>query len=130
MDLGEYNQIKGKKISENLVENRLVEGIKNLGGKCWKFVSPGMVGVPDRIVLMPGGQLWFVELKAPGKYPKRHQTARHDELRYLGFRCFVFSDYWDVDKFLTFLDGIGYKPKPKKGPFKKTKLDLDGTDIN
>ena len=52
----------------------------------WKFVSPGKRGVPDRIILFPGGRLWFVELKAPGENPGPLQVKRHRQLERLGFR--------------------------------------------
>ena len=48
---------------EKTVERHLVNGIKKLGGICYKFVSPGTTGVPDRIVIMPRGRIIFVELK-------------------------------------------------------------------
>ena len=52
---------------ERDVERYLRERVKQLGGRAYKFVSPGNNGVPDRIVMLPGGKLFFVELKAPGK---------------------------------------------------------------
>ena len=62
----------GKK-SESAIEGRLRDRVKLLGGRCLKFVSPGQNGVPDRIILLPGGRVVFAELKAPalcaGSYP-------------------------------------------------------------
>ena len=52
---------------ESVIESRLRQEAKKRGGMALKFVSPGMNGVPDRIVLMPGGKMAFVELKAPGE---------------------------------------------------------------
>ena len=54
-----------------------------------KFVSPGMNGVPDRIVLMPDGKMAFVELKAPGKKPRPLQLKRKRMLEMLGFPVYV-----------------------------------------
>ena len=71
------------------IERKLVDVIKVKGGICWRFVSPGTTGVPDRIVLMPNGRIAFVELKAPGKAPRPLQLARHRLLRSLGFRVYV-----------------------------------------
>lgn len=48
---------------EKEVERILVNGIRRLGGTAYKFVSPGNDGVPDRLVVMPGGKVCFVELK-------------------------------------------------------------------
>ena len=74
---------------ETEVERKLVDAVKNRGGICWKFVSPGTAGVPDRIVLMPFGRIAFVEVKAPGEVPRPLQRSRHRTLRRLGFRVYV-----------------------------------------
>ena len=58
---------------------------KKRKGMALKFVSPGMNGVPDRIVLMPDGKMAFVELKAPGKKPRPLQLKRKRMLERLGF---------------------------------------------
>lgn len=56
---------------EKDLEKKLVLGIKKLGGKAFKFVSPGNVGVPDRLIVMPEGRMFFVELKTDtGKLSK------------------------------------------------------------
>ena len=74
---------------ESVIESRLRQEAKKRGGMALKFVSPGMNGVPDRIVLMPGGKLAFVELKAPGKAPRALQEKRIRQLRRLGFSVYV-----------------------------------------
>lgn len=48
---------------ESQIEARLVQGVKAKGGMCMKFISPGLPGVPDRIVITPTGRICFVELK-------------------------------------------------------------------
>ena len=74
---------------ESKIENRLTKEIKKIGGIALKFTSPGVAGVPDRIVLLPHGKIIFVELKAPGKKPSPMQEYRAKEYRALGFdvRC-------------------------------------------
>lgn len=72
---------------ERDVEQALKRGIElNVpGAKCLKFVSPGFSGVPDRIVLLPGGQVVFVELKRPNERPRQRQLFVQSRLRKLGF---------------------------------------------
>ena len=48
---------------EKTVEKHLVEGVKKLGGLCYKFTSPGTQGVPDRLIITALGHVIFVELK-------------------------------------------------------------------
>lgn len=52
---------------ESVVEKKFTTEVKKRGGLAVKFVSPGFNGVPDRLVLFPGGRMAFVELKAPGE---------------------------------------------------------------
>ena len=62
-------------MKEYAVEKHLVQKTQERGGMCIKFTSPGMTGVPDRIVILPGGKIGFAELKAPEKKPRRLQKA-------------------------------------------------------
>ena len=78
--------------SEKQIEQSLVKAVKNMGGIAPKFVSPGFDGMPDRLVLLPGGVMAFAELKAPGKKPRPLQLARHRLLRELGFKVYVIDD--------------------------------------
>ena len=77
---------------EKTTEQKLTQMVKVSGGIAPKFVSPGYDGMPDRIVLLPGGRMAFVEVKAPGKVPRPLQTARHELLRRLGFKVYVLDD--------------------------------------
>lgn len=53
-------------MKESTIEKHLVAQVKARGGAAYKFTSPAHRGVADRIVCLPDGQTWFVELKAPG----------------------------------------------------------------
>lgn len=74
---------------EKEIEKKLVEETKRRKGLAVKFVSPGFDGMPDRILLLPGGKIAFVEVKAPGRKPRPLQLVRHAMLRRLGFQVFV-----------------------------------------
>ena len=74
---------------ENRIERHLAMSVKKMGGMAVKFVSPGLDGVPDRIVLLPGRKMAFVELKAPGKKPRPLQEKRKRQLEALGFPVYV-----------------------------------------
>lgn len=75
-------------MKEKHLENELKKSVENLGGICWKLVSPGTAGVPDRICLK-AGRVIFVELKAPGKKPRPIQNRRIKQLQGQGFQVFV-----------------------------------------
>ena len=70
---------------EKTIEEKLVKAVKNMDGLAPKFISPGLDGVPDRLVLLPGGKLAFIELKAPGKELRPLQVRRKRQLEALGF---------------------------------------------
>jgi Holliday junction resolvase len=69
---------------EKTVERYLVKRVKEAGGVAPKWVSPGMSGVPDRIVFLPGGRIIFVEVKAPGKKLRPLQLYVKEQLEALG----------------------------------------------
>ena len=77
---------------EKTIEKKLVQAVKNEGGMCPKLVSPGMDGMPDRMVLLPEATIGFVEVKAPGAKPRPLQERRHEQLRELGFQVSVLDD--------------------------------------
>lgn len=77
---------------EKTVEQSLVRAVRAAGGLAPKWVSPGLDGVPDRIVMLPGGHIAFAEIKAPGKKPRPLQEVRITQLRRLGFAVYVIDD--------------------------------------
>ena len=90
---------------ERDIERRFAAAVKKHGGLCPKFVSPGTDGVPDRIVLMPGGRLAFVEIKAPGKALRPLQVRRKGQLESLGFRVYVLDDPGQIEEILQSIGG-------------------------
>ena len=83
---------------EKTVEQKLVRAVRAKGGVCWKFTSPSMVGVPDRVVILPGGHIGFVEVKAPGEKPRPVQAVRINQLRCLGAVCLVLDNPGEIEE--------------------------------
>ena len=77
---------------ERQIEQRLTQAVRKRRGLCPKWVSPGMDGVPDRIILLPGGRIAFAELKAPGQKPRPLQLRRKAQLERLGFAVHVIDN--------------------------------------
>jgi len=84
--------MESENMREKAIEKKLVQAVKSAGGIAPKFTSPGFDGMPDRIVLLPGGRMAFVEVKAHGEKPQPLQLARHRLLRRLGFKVYVLDD--------------------------------------
>lgn len=85
---------------EATIEQRLVAGVKKAGGKAYKFTSPGHSGVPDRLVLLPGGRVIFVELKTEKGRLSPLQIETHNQLRALGMDVRTLYGKPYVDGFL------------------------------
>ncbi|WP_027868886.1 VRR-NUC domain-containing protein [Eubacterium sp. AB3007] len=75
-------------LRERDIEKKLVREVRAADGLALKFISPGCSGVPDRIVLLPGGRMCFAELKAPGRKMRPLQMRRKEMLEALGFQVF------------------------------------------
>ena len=82
---------------ESDVEARLTRLVEKAGGLCLKWVSPGRLGVPDRIIIMPGGRILLVELKRPGGKPRASQKAFHAKLAARGVPVHIVDD---ADEFM------------------------------
>lgn len=94
-----------RRMREKEIEQKLVNAVKAQGGICPKLVCPAYAGMPDRMVMMPGGRVGFVEVKAPGKAPRPLQTARHTLLRRLGFQVYVLDDPAAIPMILNAIEG-------------------------
>jgi hypothetical protein len=95
----------GKQVTEKYIEQKLVKVVKELGGIAPKFVSPGLDGVPDRIVLLPMGRMAFVELKAPGKKMRPLQVRRKGQLEALGFLVYCIDGVEQIEEVLNEMGG-------------------------
>lgn len=86
---------------EKEVERYLCRQVRDkLGGRALKFVSPGLNGVPDRIILMPGGRIAFVETKAPSKKLRKLQDYVCGMIADLGFDVRRIDTHAGVDAFV------------------------------
>jgi len=101
---GQRGNREGNAVREVTLERRLRSEIQRRGGQARKFVSPGWAGAPDRLVLMPGGRAWFVEVKRPGARPRPLQEYRAKELEALGFQVRVVSSVEELHGFLAEVD--------------------------
>lgn len=88
------------KMKEYAVEKHLISVTQACGGMCIKFTSPGLSGVPDRIVVLPGGKIGFAELKAPGKKPRLVQRAILRVLYRLGCRVAAIDNKKSAEGFI------------------------------
>lgn len=84
---------------EKDIEAAFVKRIKELGGMAEKFTSPGRRSVPDRLVTLEGGDIFFVELKAPGKKPTDAQLRDHERRWRLGCDVYVIDNMEDARAF-------------------------------
>lgn len=82
------------------IERELVERVRAAGGACYKWVSPGNAGVPDRIVIMPGGRVWFVELKTDTGQLRPLQKRQLSRLRALGCDLAVLRGMEGLEEFM------------------------------
>lgn len=95
-------------IRENDIERYFKREAEKRGAIVWKFVSPNQSGVPDRIVLMPGGWVAFAEIKAPGKKPRALQKAVFAKMARLDIPVWVIDTKEKADKFIEHHVKMGY----------------------
>ncbi|MCY9733137.1 VRR-NUC domain-containing protein [Paenibacillus alvei] len=85
---------------ESTLERQLVNAVARIGGRAEKWTSPGNNGVPDRIVILPGGQVVFVEMKAPGKPLRPLQQKWACTLQELGHKVYKIDSVEGIDRFI------------------------------
>jgi len=87
-DIGRILKFRSDPLEKTL-EGWFRTRVAKLGGVAYKFTSPGSVSVPDRVVLFPGGVIFFVELKRLGKKLTPKQAVEHEKIKSLGFRVYT-----------------------------------------
>lgn len=92
-------------MKESQIERRLVEGVKRFGGMCLKFVSPGTLGVPDRIIITAKGRVIFVELKTETGRLTKIQRYVIGEMQKRGADARVVKGIDEVKELLAEIEG-------------------------
>lgn len=85
---------------EKDIEKKLKKEVEKFDGMCLKFNIPGRAGMPDRLILFPGGRVIFVETKAPGKGLRPLQVLRFKQLQDLGFKVFKIDSMESIGELL------------------------------
>lgn len=91
--------------TERQIEKKFIEMVKDAGGEAYKFVSPSRSGVPDRIVVLPDGRIYFIELKAHKGHTSALQRNEIYRLNQLGQNAQVLRGMLDVYEF-ALLEGL------------------------
>lgn len=95
---------------ESDIEDRLVTQVRQMGGVAYKWVSPGNSGVPDRIIIMPGGRVWFVELKTDTGRLTSNQKMQLRRLKAREVNTFVLRGMSGLNEFMNMIteecDGV------------------------
>lgn len=87
-------------MKESTIEAKLVRMVRDRGGLCYKFVSPGNPGVPDRIIITPAGRTIYVELKTEVGKLANIQRWQLDEMRKRGAEVRVLRGLDQVKEFV------------------------------
>ena len=88
-------------MTEAEIERHLVNKVEGMGGEAYKLSTPGRRGIPDRLAIFPNGEVWFVELKRPGRKPDPIQQATIRRLQDLKQNAVFFDSKQQVDNLLT-----------------------------
>ncbi|QTP33518.1 hypothetical protein B7759_02112 [Burkholderia glumae] len=97
---------------EKTVEAYLVERVRALGGEPYKFTSPARASVPDRIVVLPPGRVYFIEVKRPGGKLTRGQEREHEHLRRLGADVRVLDSIGAINAFVNEVQAVAAPVAP------------------
>ena len=90
-----------EKMKESEIEKKVSDYVKSQGGLCYKFTSPARRAVPDRIVILPGIPIFFIEFKASGECATPAQVREHTRLRKRGVDVYVVDDVDDGIALIT-----------------------------
>jgi hypothetical protein len=91
--------------SEKLLEKKLVKAVQEVGGLAVKLIAASFTGLPDRLVLLQGGKVCFVETKSSGKKLKPRQEVIRNLLQRLGFTVWVVDSNESLNEFKKSIKG-------------------------
>lgn len=90
-------------MNEKLIERKLRYAVERLGGMAIKLLAFLFTGLPDRMILMPGGRIYFAEIKTTGKQLSPRQVIVHGMLQRLGFYVYVIDTQEKLDQFIKII---------------------------
>lgn len=90
-------------MKESELEQKFRQQVEKRGAKVLKFVSPGLAGVPDRMILTYGAKTYFAEIKRPGQHLRPLQVYRKKQLEELGYKVFVIDSVAAISDFIKFM---------------------------
>jgi hypothetical protein len=100
------NIVNHAEVSEKSIEAYLVARSKELGLPCLKYSNPNMVGYPDRLLVLPGSAVVWVELKSKGKKPTKIQMIRAAELQAMGHTYYCIDSKAGIDDLFNDLKAV------------------------
>ena len=77
---------------ESEIEKAVCNFVLDKGGIAYKFTSPQRRNVPDRLIVLPMGIVFFIEFKATGKKPNDGQVREMGRLKAMGHIVHVVDD--------------------------------------
>ena len=94
--------------SEKLIERYLFDQVKQRKGLCIKLLTNHLLGLPDRLCLLPKGRLFFAEIKTTGFKPNKIQVYMHNKIIQLGFKVYIIDTKKNVDEIIKEYEKVIY----------------------
>lgn len=98
--------MKSAETSEKVFERTLSKYVDDAGGVAVKLLSQFLRGLPDRMFLLKGGIVVFVEFKSTGKKPTKIQEYVHKRIQALGFTVLVVDSVETYEKAKNLIDHL------------------------
>ncbi len=99
---------------EASIEHGLRLKLERLGCMFPKFTSPGNNGMPDRLCILPSGEIIFVEMKTTRGNLRPEQRVQIRRLRDHNVRTVVIYGKQDADNFVRKVEYWGHKRRGRR----------------